>query len=149
MRKCSEGMQNGLKTAFKRVLDDLGGIEAAASCTRVGKSQLSDYGNIACDKMVPVDVVLDLELVSGQPHVTAALAATQGFELLPVDKRPTHELLASLARIADDNGRLFGDVARMIGGMPTEHHRSLLRRHLTNVVAAAREALAAVPEEDE
>ncbi len=81
-RQCDLQMRNGLKTAFKRVVADLGGLACAASCTRVSPSHLSDYGNVESDKMPPMDVVLDLELISGRPHATSALAAMQGRALV-------------------------------------------------------------------
>ena len=78
VRKCTPEQINALKTAFKLVVSDVGGLEAAAACTRLGKSQLAEYGNINSEKMITVDVVLDLEAIGGAPHVTAAMAAAHG-----------------------------------------------------------------------
>ena len=139
---------NGLKSAFKRVLKDLGGIDAAAGFTRVGRSQLSDYGNVDSEKLPPVDVVLDLEMAGGHPHVTKALAAAQNFMLLPADRRPSAVLANCLARISVDNGRLFADAATALTGaaMPDKTRQKLLD-DLTDVVHAALEARAALAED--
>jgi hypothetical protein len=48
---------NALKTAMKLVITDLGGIDAAASCTRVGRSQINEYGTAGKDSFAPADVI--------------------------------------------------------------------------------------------
>ena len=142
MRKCSPEMRNGLKTAFKRVIADLGGLACAAECTRVGISHLSDYGNVESDKVVPIDVVLDLEMISGPPHITAALAAAQGRELVVVTPlRPKDDLAVLLARIGADSGALFGDAAEALAHKKlTPREKQKLTSDLAELLAATREA---------
>lgn len=143
-RKCTEENINALKTAFKLVLADVGGLVAASTCTRVEVSQLSAYGNVANrEKIVPVDVALDLEMIGGAPHVTAALAAAQGYELVPLDSRPTHELVSCMSEISLDSGRLLADAVQLMN--QAHDRRSIeaverVQRDLRELISAAREA---------
>ncbi len=68
-RQHSASVYNSLKTAFKMLIADLGGLDAAASCTRVKRSNLSDYGAPGKDFAVPSDVIADLETVAGAPRM--------------------------------------------------------------------------------
>lgn len=143
MRKCTPEIQNALKTAVKQTVADLGGLDAAASCTRVGRSQLFDYGNIGTDKHIPVDVALDLEMISGNPRISRAMASAQGFELQPMEGRPTHQLMDCLSRISDDNGRLFRDVMLYLKGdghLAKECKLDVVLRDMNELIHAAREA---------
>jgi hypothetical protein len=111
-RKCDPEKRNALKTALKRLVSDLGGLAAAASCTRVGTTLLSDYGNVDNERMTPVDVVLDLEMIGGYPHITSALASLQGYSLVMTEpKRLKCELAVIAARIGQDSAKLLGDAA--------------------------------------
>ena len=108
-RKFAPACYNAVKTAFKNLIADLGGIDAAASCTRIGRSQIANYGMAGNEQFVPVDVLMDLEQVGGFPHVTAALARTQGFVLVPIELSRDHgELAVQLATM----GRYVGEIGR-------------------------------------
>jgi len=137
-----------LKTAVKKVVHEVGGLAAAASCSRVGISQLSDYGNVASDKMVPVDVALDLEMIGGSPHITAQMARLHGYQLMPCDGRPMHELIPALQRIALDNGALFAKTVHILsGGAVSTKERNELASTLADIARASAEALAALEEQ--
>ncbi|MDD2794382.1 phage regulatory CII family protein [Acidocella sp.] len=144
-------MRNGLKTAFKRVVADLGGLACAASCTRVSPSHLSDYGNVESDKMPPLDVVLDLELISGRPHATSALAAMQGRALVVVEPlRAKSDLAVLMARIGQDAGVLFGDISTALSHRRiSDRERRKLQDDLRELIDASREALEYVGRADE
>ncbi|RUT25989.1 hypothetical protein C0V97_09145 [Asaia sp. W19] len=73
-----------LKTATQAAIRQLGGVEAAASCTRVGKTQISEYQNRNSAHVVPVDVALALDLYAQQPLILAAMASIEGCALLPI-----------------------------------------------------------------
>lgn len=89
-----------LKTAVRLTIQRLGGLDAAATCTRVGRSNLSDYGSLAhLDRHIPADVILDLELIAGEPHITAALARAQGYRLEPVAARQTGDVVTPAQRL--------------------------------------------------
>lgn len=142
MRKCSSEIQNALKTAVKQTVADLGGLDAAASCTRVGRSQIFDYGSIGTDKFIPIDVALDLELISGNPRITRALAEAQGYELQPIEGSPTHQLIDCLSRISEENGRLFRDVTLHLkgDGHLARSKVAEVMRDMSELIQAAKEA---------
>ncbi len=134
---------NSVKTAFKLLVQQLGGIDAAASCTRVGRSQISEYGLTASDKTVPADVIMDLEAIAGVPMVTAALARAQGYGLVMIEpKRARGELAVLLARIGQDAGELFATAASALAHKrPTPAERQALLRELDDLRRTADEAM--------
>jgi hypothetical protein len=74
-----------MKTATRRSIAQAGGLEAASTITRIGKSQLARcYDQTLADSFVPVDVALDIDRAGPEPSITAALAAALGYSLLPV-----------------------------------------------------------------
>ncbi len=108
-----------LKTGWKLVVRDLGGVEAVAAATRTTRSLASDYGNVHSERFVPVDVVLEAELIGGSPHVTAA----------PV-------------RIGRDISDLFTRAANALGGGEiNDADRAGMVRDLDDLRRTAAEAL--------
>lgn len=131
----------GLKAGTRLLTRDLGGIDAAAACSRVGRSLISDYANPASDRFIPVDVVIDAEAIAGTPHVTAAMARALGYELVPLLARPRGELGEALARISTGVGSLFATVASAFAdGALSEQERDALARDLDAVARLAAEA---------
>jgi hypothetical protein len=107
----------GLKTGTRRLVEMLGGVDAAASGCRVGRSMLSDYGNPHHDEtFIPVDVALDLEDLLGAAPVSQALALARGFDLVPVEPVAPGELAALLARLGRDCADLFAESVALLNG---------------------------------
>ena len=74
-----------LKTAARRLVAAVGGLEAAATVCRYSKTALAAaYDPNTPDRFPPADVIADLELVAGRPIVTAVLARIAGHALVPV-----------------------------------------------------------------
>ncbi|GBQ14786.1 hypothetical protein [Swaminathania salitolerans] len=73
-----------LKTATQAAVRLVGGVEAAASCTRVGKTQISEYQNRNSAHIAPIDVAVALDISAQQPVILAAMASITGFALLPI-----------------------------------------------------------------
>ena len=74
-----------LKTATRVLVRAVGGIEAAATVCRYGKSAIAEgYDMQRCDRTLPIDVVADLELCAGVPAVTTVLARLSGHALVPI-----------------------------------------------------------------
>ncbi len=147
VRKHSAATYNALKTAFKLLVQDLGGLEAAATVTRVQRSQLSDYSNInhAVPSFAPADIILDLETVAGTPHVTAALARSQGYELVPVEAHTDHELSVLMAHLGRDVSGVFATASEALAdSVITEAEAHDLLRGLDQVCGAARAAMASL-----
>ncbi len=70
------------KVAFVLLVEVLGGLEAAAGVARRGRSVLQEYGSLHHpERFAPLDVVMRLEAVAGQPLVTEVLARAAGFGL--------------------------------------------------------------------
>lgn len=95
-----------LKIAFGELVARVGGIEAAASLCRVGKSTIARYASLspADDEcFVPVDVVRALEAVAGEAIVTSELAsmADGAFVKLPSVARPA-DLFSALAALSQE-----------------------------------------------
>lgn len=141
-RPFAETSYNGLKSVFKRVIDDVGGIDAMAGFTRVGRSQLDSYSNRFVPKFAPIDVVLDAEKIGQTPHVTTALARAQGYELVRVENRGADRLAVELARIGRDIGDLFANATTLLaGGKVSDKERLALIADLDDLGRASREAV--------
>lgn len=88
-RPSTEHQRAALKAKTRALVRAAGGVESAASVSRVAKSRMSDGGNPGQpDYFLPLDAVLDLELDTGQPVVTTALAQMQGYYLERIDAAP-------------------------------------------------------------
>ncbi|MFT9398488.1 hypothetical protein [Acetobacter sp.] len=72
-----------IKTAVKEAIKRIGGIDAAASVVRVGRSQLSDYGNRNSPQTVPADVAVALDCCAQHPLILAAMAHAEGYFIVP------------------------------------------------------------------
>lgn len=131
----------GLKTGTRLLTRDLGGIDAAAACSRVGRTLWSDYASPHSDRFIPVDVVIDAEAIAGTPYVTAAMARAQGYHLVPLLARPRGELGDALGRISTGVGALFATVAAAFSdGALSPAERDTLARELDAVARLAGEA---------
>lgn len=117
-RPSTEIERAALKSATRLLLSDVGGLDASAAATRVQRSQLSDYTARHLEKFLPVDIALDLERAADTPHVTAALARAQGYQLVRIDGRHPHALARELARIGADTARLLALAADALAGSP-------------------------------
>lgn len=147
------------KQALKRAIASLnravGGIEAGATLCRLGKSQLSDAGNINCpDKWLPADAIADLEGVTiglpGSPHVTRELARQAGFALVPLPSiAASSDWMQVIAGVSKEAGDVVGKIAlHAAGGMTAAEIREadLVREfdELVRIALAGRAAALAV-----
>lgn len=60
---------HAIKTATQAVIRAVGGVDAAASFVRVGRSQLSDYQNRHSQSVVPVDVAIEMDRCAQEPII--------------------------------------------------------------------------------
>jgi hypothetical protein len=97
-----------LKALFRGLVELCGGFDAAAACTRVSRSQLHNYCDMASDQFAPIDVVADLERVAGEPLVTAELARRAGWHLAPDSADAAGPLAHSIARLTRDASEACG-----------------------------------------
>lgn len=112
MRSHSRADYLALKAATRRLVERVGGVDAAAAVTRVGRSQLSVYGVPDSDQYAPIDIVADLEAEAAAPLVTQALAAAQHLALGPMNAAASAAPVSLLTHVAQLTKEL-GDVARV------------------------------------
>jgi hypothetical protein len=77
-----------IKTATKAAVAHVGGIDAAACVSRVGRTQFSDYSNRQRDAVVPLDVALDLDHSAEHPFLLHAMAQALGYAVIPLHVGP-------------------------------------------------------------
>lgn len=115
------------KKLARELIEAVGGVEAAASYCRAGKSQLSDYANVNVTAFMPSDVIEDLERVS-RPVLSRYLAGASGCALvaLPAAELPAKlEWCAALgAAVADFNDVQTRLLAALPGGVTAEEVRA-------------------------
>jgi hypothetical protein len=104
-----------LKLATRRLVEELGGVEPAASLTRVGKTMLASYYDPSSALYIPVDVVADLEVDSASMPVTTALARLRHAVVhitLVADLSP--DLPSKLGEVAEEIGDVFQKAGRAV-----------------------------------
>jgi hypothetical protein len=143
------------KRLARKLVERVGGVEAAALFCRLGKSQLSDCQNPNVAAFLPGDVIEELEAVAGEPVYTAGLADMADHVLLPkLDAGEDSDGLASSVIALTDE---LGDVAREIRSAlrdrkvePPEARRALEQlAELERASAALRRKLQRLAEPDE
>lgn len=104
-----------LKIKFGELVGRIGGLEAAASFCRVGKSTLARYASVVhadAECFAPIDVVRDLEALAGEPIVTTTLCAMADGVFVPVSNVPagTGDLLGLMSKLSGE----FNDTTRAV-----------------------------------
>ena len=130
-------------TLARALTDRVGGLDAAAAVTRVGRSQLGNYASLHDGQTMPVDVVADLEAVAGEPLITAELARRAGYLLVPLTPADDGPLAERMARLAAEVGQAFSAYAAAVAdGHTTAEEEAHIARELTDIIAASQRALA-------
>lgn len=116
-RPSTDQSRASLKLAFKAALNLAGGgcDLVKNRLVRVGEAALSRYHSLAPkdDQHFPaIDVVLDVEHCAGEPFVTRALAAAQGYELVLMKRERSSGSFGypDIQRITGE----FSDVSRVM-----------------------------------
>ncbi|MCU6454333.1 hypothetical protein LPN01_09600 [Sphingomonas sp. A2-49] len=134
-----------LKRATAEMIRGVGGLEAGAGFTRVGKSMLAEYGSPnKADCFAPIDVVADLEPLArertGWPHVTQALCKAMGgtFVAEPDVPATNADLLSMMSQLSSE----FNDATRAVcGGLSDgkwcREDAARLERELDDVIRVA------------
>lgn len=130
-----------LKTLFRVLVAEAGGLDAAAACVRVGRSRLAEYYALDGDAFAPVDVVARLEAIVGRPLVTAELARRAGCALEPLGGGALGRIDVLLARVGAEVGQVNAAYAEALadGGLCAADRARLARE-----AAEARNALDAL-----
>lgn len=133
----------GLKTAVRKLIAGLGGIDAAACESRVTRSLWGAYGNPNSPRFPPIDVVLDAEAECGRPFVTEALARLHGYMLVPMVVRGKGEVREHLARFAEEAGGTIAEGCRALADekLTAEEIESLVAK-FSQIITVSNDAVA-------
>ena len=121
------------------------GASAFAGMSRVKAAELSKYASQADDRTMPIDVLLDAELVAGNPIVSRLLVEMQGFRIVPIEVEG--DATGGAATIADvlHAVKETGDIASAwIAAHADGHCDALDRRELHREIDEAITALLAL-----
>lgn len=130
-----------LKTLFRCLVEEAGGLDAAATCVRVGRSRLAEYYALGGDAFAPVDVVARLEAIVGRPLVTAELARRAGCALEAMAAAAAGRIDVMLARVGAELGQVNAAYASALAdGRVCPEDRARLARE-ANEARAALDAL--------
>lgn len=138
-----------LKAATRRLVDEAGGQESAASITRISShATVGRYCRTQDTEFAPIDVIADWEADTGNPLVTRALADLAGLIVIP---KPSVEgdpvWVARLGALAKEAGEAIARVGEALGdGTITaeESKRLSLREQMSDVLRVAAEMEAAL-----
>lgn len=147
--KLSEDKMLALKTATKLLIGRVGGLEAAASVCRVSVPVLSEYGSRNhAERMMPIDVALQLEECAGEPIVTGAMARLQGLAVARPEAVQVPAIGASVGAAVAQAGALASELlsAQADGRLDEGERASLLARaeSVRNAAEATMASLAPV-----
>lgn len=97
----------------RELISACGGIECAASLTRVAQAQMGRYHNRnAPDQQMSVDVAIDLEKDAGEPIVSHEMVRLLGFEVVKLPEgRWEGDINQQLAAMLKE----MGDVVQKMG----------------------------------
>jgi hypothetical protein len=141
-RQAPEASYIALKSAAHLLIRQLGGLDAAATYTRVGKSALARYYDHNCPDFMPLDVALDLMLAArcmgSDATVARTLAELLGFQLVRPESggalgdwlRHTCSLSAQAVQVANEVA-----IAASDGAITKDEAQSILPQ-ITNVARA-------------
>lgn len=136
-----------IKAQTRRLISAAGGLESAEQVTRVKKSVIGDYQNVAATAMfMPVDIVADLESDTGLPYVTEALVKLAGGYMVRVPSIISEAAFPQqFAIIAKETSDVFERAAHALqdGKVSAEESQKLLFEisEAINALAQARAIL--------
>lgn len=140
-----------LKTATRRLIAAAGGVESAATVTRVNKSALSEYQNPqSVTHFMPVDVAADLEADTGVHFVTEALVRMAGGYMVGLTAVKSRTLFGrQLAKIGREIGHVFDrSCSALEDGKITDAEARKLTAEIDDAIRALAQARAILETED-
>ena len=103
---------NRLGNRQRALITACGGIESAASITRVEQAHMGRYNNRNASEQMPADVIADLEKDAQEPIVSRALVQLLGFEIVKLPQgRWEGDINQQLAAMFKE----VGEVSQRIG----------------------------------
>lgn len=116
MRPSVRGNARRFKELFVELVESSGRLKGAEAFCRVKKSQLQRYcsdNEADVDVVPPVDVVCDLERISGDPIITRYMANMAGGTFVALPKSIANG--ADILTILGSQTRELGDLATSLG----------------------------------
>lgn len=129
-----------IKAATSLLIHRVGGAEAAAMVCRASVQVLYEYASPhRPDRVIPVDVAMQLETFLGEPVVTATLARLQGLTVA----RPDDAGVPDISRAVGLAAQQAGALASLLLAAQADNHlddseRVELRRVAESLLDAAR-----------
>ncbi|WP_454683974.1 phage regulatory CII family protein [Ancylobacter moscoviensis] len=136
-----------LKNAFRRaVRQSGGGLRELSAMTRLSPAQLSRFGDLNSDQWAPLDVVLDMDSLAGEPVITRALGDLLGHDLVSSKAAVAHgRLVQHLAGLARESGDVLSGISDALAdGELTPNELSRIENDLADLDAQVQAARATV-----
>jgi hypothetical protein len=144
-----------LKAVSRRLTDAAGGPVPAARITRIDAPRLSRCGSNFEAMFLPLDVISDLEVDTGEPIVSRELARQAGFVLVPAPVAGARLGATDIGCLVKESGDVVSGLVASLEGdnrVTAQDARrfDLLRQseELVDIAMAIRNGIAALTEED-
>ena len=143
-RRFGEDLYLMLKARWGQLVREAGGTEFAAELTNSYKSRISEYGaRQHMDKFPSIDKIVDLELDSGLPIITRALADLHGMDLVQREAHASVGIHAHFARIVREARDVEIKMAEaMADGTITDQERAEISKEASEAITALQAMLA-------
>jgi hypothetical protein len=103
-----------IKSAVRRCCRLAGTREQIAAQTRVGSTQIANYGDaLQADCHVPIDVAMDMDELAGEDIILAQWAASKGYHLTQIaPSAASSDLMHHAASICKETGEALASISR-------------------------------------
>lgn len=137
-----------IKAATQMAIHRLYGLANAAMVCRAEKTALHEYQSINHpDRVIPLDIALQLDTACGEPIILGAMARMQGFTLTAPERAENPQIDTAMAQIAGGAGALL---ATFVEAKADDHlgagEKVRLREHLDAIEAGLSDARAGLAE---
>lgn len=144
MRPTTDHQRRDMKTLTWALLNKIGMSTFADLYGRVKVSELSKYCSHAEERMIPIDVLTDAELIAGDPILLRFLAGIHGFDLVPAEG-PEAECsinAADVLRVAKETGDVAAAyTAAIADGRLDMKDKQIVRREIIEAITALMDLL--------
>ncbi|MBS1029165.1 hypothetical protein [Gluconobacter albidus] len=122
-----------LKTATQMAVRAIGGIDAAAAVTRVGRARISEYQNRNSTTTAPVDIAIVLDEFAQEPFILQTMAHELGYNLTPIQlgHGDVAEIMEDVADKANDTMKMT--IRVLADGIVTVEEAHSLGHELTKL----------------
>lgn len=104
-----------IKSAFRRACEDAGPLATIAEYTRVDPALLSRYGNPDRPEFPPVDVMMDIDALSGGDRCLRALAEIRGYELIREERGvKIEDMNRHIGAVGVETGELISEMCNAV-----------------------------------